>query len=31
MLGELKVPGFSRYLHPVDATHLLGSAATSIR
>lgn len=24
MVGELKVPGFSRYLHPVDATHLIG-------
>lgn len=22
--GELKVPGFSSYLHPLDATHLLG-------
>jgi len=24
VLGELKVPGFSSYLHPLDATHLLG-------
>jgi Beta propeller domain len=23
-LGELKVPGFSTYLHPIDANHLLG-------
>lgn len=23
-LGELKLPGFSTYLHPVDAEHLLG-------
>jgi hypothetical protein len=23
-VGELKVPGFSRYLHPIDATHILG-------
>jgi uncharacterized secreted protein with C-terminal beta-propeller domain len=23
-VGELKVPGFSRYLHPVDATHVVG-------
>ncbi|MEZ5658163.1 MAG: beta-propeller domain-containing protein [Burkholderiaceae bacterium] len=23
-LGELKLPGFSTYLHPVDADHLLG-------
>jgi len=24
LLGELKLPGFSSYLHPVDSTHLLG-------
>jgi uncharacterized secreted protein with C-terminal beta-propeller domain len=24
VVGELKVPGFSTYLHPLDATHLLG-------
>lgn len=24
VLGELKVPGFSTYLHPYDATHLIG-------
>ncbi len=24
VLGELKIPGFSNYLHPFDATHLLG-------
>jgi uncharacterized secreted protein with C-terminal beta-propeller domain len=24
VLGELKVPGFSSYLHPLDAGHLLG-------
>ena len=24
LLGELKVEGFSSYLHPIDATHLLG-------
>lgn len=23
MVGELKIPGFSSYLHPLDATHLL--------
>ncbi|MBN1175988.1 beta-propeller domain-containing protein [Candidatus Woesearchaeota archaeon] len=23
-LGELKIPGFSRYLHPYDATHIIG-------
>ncbi len=23
-LGELKLPGFSTYLHPADATHLIG-------
>lgn len=22
--GELVIPGFSRYLHPIDATHLIG-------
>ena len=24
VVGELKVPGFSSYLHPLDSTHLLG-------
>lgn len=24
VLGELKLPGYSEYLHPVNATHLLG-------
>lgn len=24
VLGKLKIPGYSDYLHPVDATHLLG-------
>ena len=24
MVGELKIPGFSSYLQPLDATHLLG-------
>jgi len=24
VVGELKVPGFSTYLHPLDSTHLLG-------
>jgi len=24
ILGELKIPGFSAYLHPWDATHLIG-------
>jgi hypothetical protein len=24
VVGELKIPGFSSYLHPLDATHLLG-------
>lgn len=24
VLGFLKVPGFSQYLHPIDSTHLLG-------
>ncbi len=24
LLGELTIPGFSTYLHPVDATHILG-------
>jgi len=24
VVGELKVPGFSSYLHPIDAEHLLG-------
>jgi hypothetical protein len=24
ILGELKIPGFSDYLHPINATHILG-------
>ncbi len=24
LLGELKIPGFSNYLHPLDSNHLLG-------
>lgn len=24
LLGELKIPGYSQYLHPVDDTHLIG-------
>lgn len=24
VIGELKIPGFSNYLHPIDADHLLG-------
>ena len=24
LLGELKIPGYSSYLHPFDATHLIG-------
>lgn len=24
VLGELKIPGYSTYLHPIDETHLLG-------
>ena len=24
VLGELKIPGYSMYLHPYDATHLIG-------
>ncbi len=24
ILGELKIPGYSDYLHPVDSTHLIG-------
>ncbi len=24
LLGELEIPGFSRYLHPLDANHLIG-------
>ena len=24
VLGELKIPGFSNYLHPIDANHLIG-------
>jgi len=24
LLGELKIPGFSTYLHPIDETHLIG-------
>ncbi len=24
ILGELKIPGYSQYLHPIDSTHLMG-------
>lgn len=24
VLGELKIPGYSTYLHPYDATHIIG-------
>lgn len=24
ILGELKIPGYSTYLHPYDETHLIG-------
>jgi inhibitor of cysteine peptidase len=31
VLGELHIPGFSRYLHPYDATHLIGVGKESTR
>ena len=24
VLGELKIPGYSKYLHPYDETHIIG-------
>ncbi|MDD5377130.1 MAG: beta-propeller domain-containing protein [Candidatus Gracilibacteria bacterium] len=30
ILGELKIPGYSTYLHPYDATHLIGIGYTTI-
>ncbi len=30
LLGELKVPGFSDYLHPLDDTHLIGVGKFSV-
>jgi uncharacterized secreted protein with C-terminal beta-propeller domain len=31
VLGELHIPGFSQYLHPYDATHLIGVGKDSTR
>ena len=31
IVGELEMPGFSSYLHPVDATHLLGIGSENNR
>jgi inhibitor of cysteine peptidase len=31
VLGELHIPGFSRYLHPYDTTHLIGVGKESTR
>ncbi|MDP3562898.1 MAG: beta-propeller domain-containing protein, partial [Methanoregula sp.] len=31
VLGELHIPGFSSYLHPYDATHLIGIGKQSTR
>jgi uncharacterized secreted protein with C-terminal beta-propeller domain len=31
VMGELHIPGFSRYLHPFDATHLIGVGKESTR
>ncbi len=31
VLGELHIPGFSSYLHPYDATHLIGVGKQSTR
>jgi len=31
ILGELQIPGFSNYLHPYDATHLIGIGKESTR
>lgn len=30
ILGELKIPGFSNYLHPYDETHLIGFGKDSV-
>lgn len=30
LLGELKMPGYSTYLHPYDATHLIGIGKNAI-
>ncbi len=30
VLGELKVPGFSNYLHPYDETHLIGVGQNTV-
>lgn len=30
VLGKLKIPGFSNYLHPYDATHILGLGQDTI-
>lgn len=30
ILGELKIPGYSTYLHPYDATHLIGLGYATI-
>ncbi len=30
VVGELKVPGFSDYLHPIDATHLIGVGKATV-
>ncbi len=29
LAGELKLPGFSNYLHPYDATHIIGVGKTA--
>ena len=29
VLGELKIPGYSKYLHPYDETHLIGFGETT--
>jgi inhibitor of cysteine peptidase len=31
VLGELHIPGFSRYIHPYDATHIIGIGKESTR
>ncbi len=30
VLGELKIPGFSNYLHPLDETHLIGFGSDTV-
>lgn len=30
VVGELKVPGFSEYLHPLDETHLIGVGTSTV-